>query len=157
MNEKIENTIEKQAYCRSDDARTFVRGRIARRKNIARRDVAVRKDALDQVLRDEALETIPDDKLMLEIFFSEEIPDVRIAKEVCLQCRAMEDCLKTAVEQQIGYGVWGGQFFKNGVIDQPKRRGRPPKVARPEFEVLEVPISGEIENLIKEQEQAQAA
>lgn len=153
----MKEKIEKQAYCRTDESKTFIRSRLANRKGIARQEVGIRHDALDNVLRDEALETLSDDKLVLEIFFSEEIPDVRIAKEVCLQCPVIEDCLRDAVESETGYGVWGGQFFKAGAIDKPKRRGRPPKVTRPEFEVLDVPISSEIEVFIKERRETQAA
>lgn len=149
----MKEKIEKQAFCNTDEARTFIRARLANRKGIARKEVGIHQDALDNVLRDEALEAMSDDKLTLEIFFSEEIPDVRIAKEVCLQCSVIEDCLRDAIERETGYGVWGGQFFKAGAIDQPKRRGRPPKVVRPEFEVLEIPISREIEVFIKEREQ----
>ena len=39
------------------------------------------------------------------------------------------------------WGVWGGQLFLNGhILTAKRRRGRPPKVARPEDHFPEVPI-----------------
>ena len=148
----MKEIIEKKAYCHTDEARTFIRRRIATQKNLSKQEIISRPDAINTVLRYESLEALPDDKLALEIFFSEEIPEVRIAKEVCLQCSVMKECLLNAIENEIDYGIWGGQFFRNGIIEQPKRRGRPPKVLRPEFEVLDVPISSEIKQYIKQQQ-----
>ena len=39
------------------------------------------------------------------------------------------------------WGVWGGQLFLNGrILANKRRRGRPPKVPRPEDQLPEVPI-----------------
>ena len=44
-----------------------------------------------------------------------------------------EQCLAGALERREPWGVWGGELFANGkVLAQKRRRGRPPKVARPE-------------------------
>ncbi len=155
----MKTEFEKQAFCNKDEARDFIRRKIALRKNASRKRSIQKPDAVKSALRDEALEVLNDDELVLEIFFSEEIPDVGIAKQVCLQCSVMETCLLDAVKREESCGVWGGQFFKDGAIDKPKRRGRPPKVARPEYEVLEVPISGNIRRFIedKKQEEQKAA
>lgn len=75
-------------------------------------------------------------------FFSEELQDIAIAKRICEQCPVMAECLLGAIERHEPYGVWGGQLFLNGrVLTNKRRRGRPPKVARPEddFPVIEVP------------------
>jgi WhiB family redox-sensing transcriptional regulator len=44
-----------------------------------------------------------------------------------------EECLAGALARREPWGVWGGELFANGkVLAQKRRRGRPPKVARPE-------------------------
>ena len=44
-----------------------------------------------------------------------------------------EQCLSGALARREPWGVWGGELFANGkVLAQKRRRGRPPKVARPE-------------------------
>lgn len=75
-------------------------------------------------------------------FFSEELQDIATAKRICADCPVMADCLEGALERHEPYGVWGGQLFLNGkVLTSKRRRGRPPKIARPEdeFPLIAVP------------------
>ena len=53
----------------------------------------------------------------------------------------LAECLEGALERQELWGVWGGQLFMNGkMLTVKRRRGRPPKVARPEDQMPVVPI-----------------
>lgn len=82
------------------------------------------------------------DGTLAATFFSEELQDIAVAKRICAECPVMADCLEGALERYEPYGVWGGQLFLNGkVLTNKRRRGRPPKVARPEddFPVIPVP------------------
>jgi hypothetical protein len=64
------------------------------------------------------------------LFFSEEIPDIDLAKAICTTCALVEPCLRGALARREPAGVWGGQLFADGVVIPRKRkRGRPPKVA----------------------------
>jgi WhiB family transcriptional regulator, redox-sensing transcriptional regulator len=75
------------------------------------------------------------------LFFSEELQDIARAKAICLQCPVIAECLEGALERREPWGVWGGQLFLNGrVLANKRRRGRPPKVPRPEDELPEVPV-----------------
>lgn len=74
------------------------------------------------------------------LFFSEEPHDMARAKAICLPCLAREQCLAMAIERAEPVGVWGGEIFVEGVpVAEKRRRGRPPRVARPELIVNEVP------------------
>ena len=74
-------------------------------------------------------------------FFSEELQDIAIAKRICAECPVMAECLEGALERHEPYGVWGGQLFQHGkVLTIKRRRGRPPKVARPEDEFPMIPV-----------------
>lgn len=65
---------------------------------------------------------------MTLLFFSDEIPDIRRAKTVCLDCELVEPCLAGAIERREPAGVWGGELFANGrILTQKRKRGRPPK------------------------------
>lgn len=65
---------------------------------------------------------------MTDLFFSDEIPDIRAAKAICSTCPVAEACLAGAIERREPWGVWGGQLFKDGKVLAVKRpRGRPPK------------------------------
>ncbi|CAN5130683.1 hypothetical protein BH18ACT4_BH18ACT4_10920 [soil metagenome] len=56
-------------------------------------------------------------------------------------CPAIAPCLQGALERREPWGVWGGQLFLNGrVLTNKRRRGRPPKVPRPEDHVPDVPV-----------------
>ena len=53
----------------------------------------------------------------------------------------MASCLEGAIGREESYGVWGGQLFLNGkVLMNKRRRGRPPKVVRPEDQLMQVPV-----------------
>jgi WhiB family redox-sensing transcriptional regulator len=75
------------------------------------------------------------------LFFSEELQDIAKAKRVCALCPVMADCLEGALERREPWGVWGGQLLLNGkVLQSKRRRGRPPKVARAEDQLPDVPV-----------------
>ena len=75
------------------------------------------------------------------LFFSEELQDIAAAKRICAECPVIEDCLAGALARREPWGVWGGQLFRNGrILAIKRRRGRPPKVARPEDELPYVPV-----------------
>ena len=83
------------------------------------------------------------------LFFSEEVPEIIAAKRICAECPVIAPCLEEALERREPCGVWGGQLFENGqIIHRKRRRGRPPKVARPEDQLLEVPIPEHLQKLI---------
>jgi WhiB family redox-sensing transcriptional regulator len=65
---------------------------------------------------------------LVELFFSETIPDIIEAKAICRECPVRVDCLEGAIARREPWGVWGGELFVNGKILPKKRpRGRPPK------------------------------
>ena len=75
------------------------------------------------------------------LFFSEELQDIAAAKRLCAECPVLARCLEGAMVRREPWGVWGGQLFLNGkILASKRRRGRPPKVARPEDQLPEVPI-----------------
>jgi WhiB family redox-sensing transcriptional regulator len=44
--------------------------------------------------------------------------------------------------------VWGGQLFLNGkILATKRRRGRPPKVARPEDQLPDIPIPDHLQGV----------
>ena len=76
-----------------------------------------------------------------DLFFSEDIGDIAAAKRVCAACSVLAECLEGALDRRELFGVWGGQLFINGkMLTVKRRRGRPPKVARPEDQMPIVPI-----------------
>ena len=78
---------------------------------------------------------------MSGLFFSEELQDIARAKQLCALCPAMAHCLEGALERREPWGVWGGQLLLNGkVLQSKRRRGRPPKVARAEDQLPDIPI-----------------
>jgi WhiB family redox-sensing transcriptional regulator len=65
---------------------------------------------------------------LTELFFSDEIPDIIRAKQICATCPLIEPCLEGAVERSEPWGVWGGQLFRDGrILAQKRKRGRPRK------------------------------
>lgn len=65
---------------------------------------------------------------LVELFFSEQLDDIAMAKSICASCPLSVPCLEGARERREPWGVWGGQLFMNGVVLPYKRkRGRPPK------------------------------
>ncbi len=84
-----------------------------------------------------------------EVFFSEELADIVEAKRVCADCPVIAPCLEGALTRGEPCGVWGGQLFKDGrILTQKRRRGRPPKVARPEDQLPVIPIPEHLQRLI---------
>ncbi len=83
------------------------------------------------------------------IFFSDENADLAAAKLICASCEVVAPCLEGALERGEAAGVWGGQLFNKGqIVAVKRRRGRPPKVARPEDELPQVPIPAHLQKLI---------
>jgi len=84
-----------------------------------------------------------------DLFFSEELPDIVAAKQICADCPVIAPCLEGAIRRAEPCGVWGGQLFLNGrILAQKRRRGRPPKVARPEDQLPVVPVPEHLRRLI---------
>lgn len=69
---------------------------------------------------------------LTELFFSDDIPDIIRAKQICGTCPMAAPCLEGALERREPWGVWGGQLFLNGhILVQKRKRGRPPKNPAP--------------------------
>ena len=84
------------------------------------------------------------------VFFSEELQDIARAKSICAGCPVMTECLEGAMVRREPWGVWGGQLFINGkVLAQKRRRGRPPKVARPEDQLPVVPVPVHLQGVLR--------
>lgn len=65
------------------------------------------------------------------LFFSDEIPDIIEAKQICGLCSLRAPCLDGALERREPWGVWGGELLLNGrILSHKRKRGRPPKNAR---------------------------
>jgi len=85
-----------------------------------------------------------------DVFFSEELQDIAEAKRICATCPAVAPCLEGAIEREEPWGVWGGQLFMNGkVLTVKRRRGRPPKVPRPEDQMPTVPVPEHLQGLLR--------
>ena len=86
---------------------------------------------------------------MSGLFFSEELQDIATAKRICERCPVMPQCLEGALERREPWGVWGGQLLLNGkVLQSKRRRGRPPKVARPEDQLPDIPIPAHLQDRV---------
>ena len=86
---------------------------------------------------------------MSGLFSSEELQDIAKAKQICALCPVMAQCLEGALERREPWGVWGGQLLLNGkVLQSKRRRGRPPKVARPEDQLPDVPIPEHLQSRV---------
>lgn len=78
---------------------------------------------------------------LTHLFFSEDVYDIARAKAICSRCSQAEVCLQAALDGREPWGVWGGELISNGhVVIAKRRRGRPPRIARPELVVDEVPL-----------------
>ena len=87
---------------------------------------------------------------LLAVFFSEELQDIARAKTICAECPVMAECLEGAIVRREPWGVWGGQLFRNGrVLMVKRRRGRPPKVARPEDYVPSIPVPDHLQPVLR--------
>lgn len=86
---------------------------------------------------------------MSSLFFSDELQDIAKAKDICALCPVVSECLEGALERREPWGVWGGQLLLNGrVLQSKRRRGRPPKVARAEDQLPEVPIPTHLQDRV---------
>src|SRR5690606_5861697 len=75
------------------------------------------------------------------LFFSDELQDIARAKSICVECPVIVACLAGAIDRHEPWGVWGGQMFLNGrILPTRRRRGRPPKVPRPEDQLPDIPV-----------------
>ncbi len=75
------------------------------------------------------------------LFFSDDLDDIGKAKRICATCPVMVSCLETAIAEGEQWGVWGGQLFVSGkVVLTKRRRGRPPKEARPGDQLPLIPV-----------------
>lgn len=63
-----------------------------------------------------------------DLFFSEQLDDVAVAKAFCRGCPVRDECLAGAIRRREPWGVWGGELFQHGRVVLEKRpRGRPRK------------------------------
>ena len=63
-----------------------------------------------------------------ELFFAESPADVEYANTLCHDCPVRLACLAGALERHEPWGVWGGEWFVQGIVVPRKRpRGRPRK------------------------------
>jgi WhiB family redox-sensing transcriptional regulator len=84
------------------------------------------------------------------VFFSEELQDIARSKSICAECPVMAPCLEGAIERREPCGVWGGQLFMNGkVLTVKRRRGRPPKVPRPEDQIPQIPVPEHLQPILR--------
>jgi WhiB family transcriptional regulator, redox-sensing transcriptional regulator len=92
--------------------------------------LAVLEDVFDNDLRDleQLAEELPCRVNDPELFFADSPADVEHAKALCSGCPARLACLAGALERREPWGVWGGEWFVQGVVVPRKRpRGRPRK------------------------------
>ena len=59
------------------------------------------------------------------LYFSDEIPDIELAKAICASCALVEPCLQGALARREPAGVWGGQLFADGEVIARKRKTGP--------------------------------
>lgn len=63
-----------------------------------------------------------------DLWFAESPSDVERAKDLCLDCPLLQQCLQTALDRSEPWGVWGGQLLVAGrVVARKRPRGRPRK------------------------------
>ncbi len=74
--------------------------------------------------------------MVTRLFFSDQIPDIARAKQICATCPVIDACLERAIDRREPWGVWGGQLFVNGkILPQKRRRGRPRKNPAPDIQL----------------------
>ncbi|MGH8970071.1 MAG: WhiB family transcriptional regulator [Actinomycetes bacterium] len=95
-------------------------------KEVTPMQLAVLEDVFDVAARlDEELPCRANDP---ELFFADSPDDVEYAKTLCAACPVRSACLAGALERREPWGVWGGEWFMQGVVVPRKRpRGRPRK------------------------------
>ncbi|MCL4292343.1 MAG: WhiB family transcriptional regulator [Acidimicrobiia bacterium] len=70
---------------------------------------------------------------LVALFFSDDRDDIGRAKAFCRACPVRRPCLESALEREEPCGVWGGELVADGRVQlEIPRRGRPPKVRRPD-------------------------
>jgi WhiB family transcriptional regulator, redox-sensing transcriptional regulator len=63
-----------------------------------------------------------------DLWFADTPADLERAKELCLDCPVLAECLAGALARREPWGVWGGEIFERGTVIPRKRpRGRPRK------------------------------
>lgn len=73
---------------------------------------------------------------LTDLFFSDDIPDIIRAKDICTTCPLIAPCLENALDRREPWGVWGGELFMNGrILAQKRKRGRPPKNPPPGYQM----------------------
>jgi len=84
------------------------------------------------------------------VYFSDNLDDIAIAKSICATCPVFTECLEGAIARHEPWGVWGGQMFINGkILATKRRRGRPPKVARAEDELPDIPVPVHLQSWLR--------
>ena len=83
------------------------------------------------------------------MFFTDDVAEISTAKRVCLRCEVRSECLDSAVARREQFGIWGGHLFVAGrIVLSKRRRGRPPKVARPQDSFPEVDVPAPYRRLV---------
>ena len=77
-----------------------------------------------------------------DLFFSDDVEELGQAQSICRECSVQLECLRTALEDNVEWGVWGGVIFWDG---QPfyRRRGR----GRPRNEDVGKPLEADVADL----------
>jgi len=84
------------------------------------------------------------------LFSSDDLDDIISAKRLCQGCPVQSDCLSEAVARGERYGIWGGQLFEEGrIILSKRRKGRPPRVPRPEDVLPEIEVPESFQYLVR--------
>ncbi|MCB1269947.1 MAG: WhiB family transcriptional regulator [Microthrixaceae bacterium] len=82
-------------------------------------------------------------------FFTDDVDEISAAKRVCLRCEVRGECLDAAVARREQFGIWGGHLFVAGrIVLSKRRRGRPPKVPRPNDSFPEVDVPAPYRRLV---------
>lgn len=64
-----------------------------------------------------------------DLWFADSPSDVELAKDLCLDCPLLQECLAAALARSEPCGVWGGELLVSGrVVPRKRPRGRPRKV-----------------------------
>lgn len=79
---------------------------------------------------DERAFTLPCHNSDPDLFFSEKVDEISIAKSLCASCPVRSKCLKGALSRQEPCGVWGGELFEDGRVIARKRSAGRPRIVR---------------------------